>query len=108
MKKLIFFLLFFVIACSGNKTNKDSAKMQMNMSKIKMVSYKFKVDGVQDSVISDSIWKMIFKLQGIDNLVISKADSTVIFRIDPNQVSVEALKAEIASRGGKIINTLSH
>jgi hypothetical protein len=107
MKKLFIFLLFLVIACGGNKTKKDSVKLDMNTQNAKLVSYKFKVDGLQDTVISDSIWKMIFKVQGIDNLVISKADSTVIFRIDPNLVSAEALKAGITERGGKIINTLS-
>jgi hypothetical protein len=106
MKKSIFFLLFLIIACSGNKTNKKSVNLQMDMQNANLVTYKFKVDGLQDTLISDSIWKMIFKFPGIDNLVISKTDSSVIFKIEPKLISAEALKAEITKRGGKIINTL--
>jgi hypothetical protein len=106
MKKSIVFILFLVIACSGNKTNKKAVSLDMNGQNANLVTYKYKVDGLQDTLISDSIWKMIFKLPGIDNLVISKADSSVIFKIEPNLISAEAIKAEIIKRGGKIISTL--
>jgi hypothetical protein len=106
MKKTFIILLFFVIACSGNKSDKGTSKVTMDLQKTNLVNYRFKIDGLQDSIISDSIWKMIFKVQGIDKLVISKSDSTVTFTIDPKLVSNEAIKAEITKRGGKIINTL--
>lgn len=106
MKKSIILLLFLGLACHGNKSDKGSAQALMTVQNAKLVNYVFKIDGLQDSVISDSIWRMIFKVPGIDKLVISKADSTVIFSIDPKLVSNEALKAEITRRGGKIINTL--
>lgn len=106
MKNIAIILLLFVLACGGNKSNKGTTKVPMNMENANLVNYKYKIDGLQDSIISDSIWKMIFKVQGIDKLIISKADSTVTFSIDPKLVSNDAIKAEIIRRGGKIINTL--
>jgi hypothetical protein len=106
MKKIFILLFFFLMACIGNKSNKESKIIPETQQDAGLVTFKFKVDGIQDSIIADSIWRMIFTVQGIDKLVISKVDSTIIFSIDPKLTSNKALKAEITRRGGKIINTL--
>ena len=69
MKKLwILLTLSLMVACgtSGTKKVVDTTTGK------NLVNYKFKVDGLQDSALSDTIWKMIFQVKGIDKLIISK------------------------------------
>ena len=103
MKRIGILLVMAIVmlACSGNK---QKTKQPVNTApESGFVSYKYKVDGVQDSVIADSVWKMIFIINGIDKLVISRADCTVVFTVDPELVSSDSLKNEIGRRGGEIL-----
>lgn len=104
MKQLgiILALLIAIIACTGNKKKTPQPEDQVPQSNL--VSYKYKVAGVQDSIIADSVWKMIFRVNGIDKLVISRADCTVVFTVDPELVTGDSLKREIGRRGGVILN----
>lgn len=104
MKQLgiILIVLIAIFACSGNK--KKSAPAESAVRETGFVSFKYKVDGLQDSIIADSVWKMIFKIEGIDKLVISRADCTVVFTVDPELVSSDSLKNEIGRRGGEVLN----
>ncbi len=98
---ILLVLAIVISACSGNKQKKTQPADMAPESGF--VSYKYKVDGVQDSVIADSVWKMIFIINGIDKLVISRADCTVVFSVDPELVSSDSLKNEIGRRGGEIL-----
>lgn len=104
MKQLgiLMVLVIALIACSGNR--KKTPQPENTAPESNLVSYKFKVAGVQDTLIADSIWKMIFRTDGIDKLVISRADCTVVFTVDPELVNDDSLKIEIARRGGEVLN----
>jgi len=104
MKKyfIVFLIAASAIACTVNKKDKTSGDVVKEDNG--MVSYRFVVDGLNDSVTADSIWKIIFQVEGVDKLIISKDDSTTIITVDPALVSNELLRREIEKRGGQILN----
>jgi hypothetical protein len=104
MKKFVIILMFFLAACSGNKTEKVEIRKPISVQKDGLQTFLFKVDGLQDSIVSDSIWKMILQLQGVEKLIILKKDSTVAFTVNPKNQNGEALAVEIEKRGGKVLN----
>lgn len=107
MKKFWFILSFAVLmaTCTGNKKDKskgeDAIQVEQNNG---FVTYKFKVDGLQDSVISDSIWRIIFQMEGVDKLILSRDDSVAVFTVDPELVSNQLIRDEISKRGGVVLN----
>jgi hypothetical protein len=106
MRKLVFilFIAIWAIACNGKKNNQP-VENQMTTDQDKgLVTYKYKVVGLQDSLVSDSIWKIIFQLNGVDKLILSKNDSSAVFTVDPILVSNDSLKSEITRRGGVVID----
>ena len=101
MKKLwILLALSLAVAC-GISGSKKVIEMKTGKN---LVNYKFKVDGLQDSTLSDTIWKMIFQVKGIDKLIISKTDSSVLFSVNDSLLNQQKLMTEIEKRGGKILN----
>ena len=106
MKKSLFVLavVLFVVACTGSKKDQKASEDMSLESTTEFVTYKFKVDGLQDSIVSDSIWRIIFQVEGIDKLVLSRDDSLAIFTIDPKLVDKTVLEKEIASRGGVLLD----
>jgi len=100
--------MFALAACGGNKTQKETEtaapRKPIAVQKDGMETFLFKVNGLQDSIVSDSIWKMIFQLQGVEKLVISKSDSSAAFTVNPKNLNGEMLAAEIEKRGGKVLN----
>ncbi len=107
MKKFWIFisLVLLVVACSGNRKDKSSGEEAIPVEQDnEMVTYKFKVGGLQDSVISDSIWRIIFQVEGIDKLVLSRDDSVAVFTVDPELVSNQLIRDEITRRGGVLLN----
>lgn len=103
--KRIFLLLFTAIlitGCSNSGSSSESAPEEA--PEISLVSYEFKVDGIQDQAISDSIFYLHFKLQGIDKMIISKKDSTVVITVDPEKLNRDALATAIEDQGGVILN----
>lgn len=103
MKQLgiILIVVITLIACSGNK--KKTSQPDEAVTGSELVSYRYKVVGLQDSITADSVWKMIFRVDGIDKLVISRADCTVVFTVDPELVTNDSLKREIGRRGGEVL-----
>jgi|WetSurMetagenome_2_1015567.scaffolds.fasta_scaffold1592694_1 hypothetical protein len=105
MKKLFSLLLLttWLVACTGKK-EKATPEVPMTTGQDKgLVTYSFKVNGLQDSVVSDSIWRIIFQVQGVDKLILSKNDSSAVFTVDPKLVTSELLKTEITRRGGFVL-----
>jgi hypothetical protein len=102
MKKLfyILFIAIWAIACTGKKTENNTAADQA----AEMVTYKYKVSGLQDSIIADSVWRIIFQVEGVDKLIISKSDCTASFTVDPKLVDSELLVKEITKKGGVVLN----
>jgi len=104
MKITALFLLIFLVLTSCNR-NVETKRKPIAVQKDGKETYLFKVDGIQDSIISDSIWKMVFKFKDdIDKMLISIPDSSVIITIDPKNMDAEKLAAEIENRGGKVLN----
>jgi PBP1b-binding outer membrane lipoprotein LpoB len=105
MKKLavIFSITLFIVACSTNKKDSETNDNKTPEVDKNLVTYKYKVVGLQDSIVSDSIWRIIFQVDGIDKLVLSKDDSMAVFTVDPELVDESELEQEIASRGGVVL-----
>jgi ethanolamine transporter EutH len=106
MKKYLVFLIFIIIqvGCKKSSSNMKDANTTIE----KFTVYKYKVVGLNDSIISDSIWKMIFKIEGIDELVIDKVDSLVTVKINKTNVDEKRISDEIQLRGGKIIEQIKY
>jgi hypothetical protein len=103
MKKILVLLIIIAIHASCKNVSKDNTAAEVIDS---FTVYKFKVSGLNDSIVSDSIWKMIFKIDGIDELVINKADSLVKVRISTENADKNLISGEIERRGGKIIEII--
>ena len=101
---LIIGLAFIIAACTGKKKEKPAEEAVTIELDAGLVTYKYKVAGLQDTIISDSIWRIIFQVDGIDKLVLSRDDSIVVFTVDPELVSNELLRNEITLRGGILLN----
>jgi len=103
MKKLgiLFLALALVLASSCKK--RTSQTETVVSEKEGLVTYRYKVVGLEDSVISDSIWRMIFQLEGIEKMILSQDDSTAVFTVEPELINNELLMAEIENRGGILI-----
>jgi len=104
MKKIVVILMFVLAACGGNKTETVAPRKPVAVQADGMETYLFKVNGLQDSVISDSIWKMIFQLEGVEKMVLSKSDSSAVFTVNPKNLNGEMLASEIIKRGGLLLN----
>ena len=104
MKKLgLIFIAFGLILASSCK-QKTKQSEPIIQEKEGLVSYKYKVVGLEDSIISDSIWRIIFQVEGIEKMILSQDDSTALFTVEPDLVSNELLIEEIEKRGGKLVD----
>jgi hypothetical protein len=104
MKSGIIIFGIFIIVCGACKSGNKKPWKTMIKEKDGKETYFYKVDGLQDSIVSDSIWKIIFQFQGVDKLVLSKSDSSAVFTIDPKSINGDAIAKEITKRGGKLLN----
>lgn len=64
----------------------------------------FKVIGLNDSLIADSVWRIAFK-PGIESVYLSVSDSTVSIKADKEITSPSEIKKEIMRRGVEIIES---
>lgn len=106
MKKFWILIGFIILlgACSGNKKDKSNEETVPATQNSGLITYKFKVEGLQDSIVSDSIWRIIFQVEGVDKLVLSRDDSVAVFTVDPKLVSNQLIRDEISKRGGVVLN----
>lgn len=103
MKYLYFFVILLItIACGGGSetSSGDTSLLKETPNNV----YAFKTIGLNDSIVADSIWKMIFTTEGIEQLVIQKDDSMVVISTSGNKITRNQLKLEITARGGVIID----
>jgi hypothetical protein len=105
MKYAIIVLLSFLLFGCKNNTNKESVTDNAQADS-KFTIYKFKIIGLNDTIVSDSIWKMIFKVDGVEELSLNKGDSTVFLKVETEKVSRDEITSEIIARGGKILKTV--
>jgi ribosomal protein S8E len=101
---VILTLSFALFACKSNTNNKISDDNTQSADKYAI--YKYKIVGLNDTIISDSIWKMIFKVEGVEELSLNKVDSSLIIKVETAKVSRELVSSEIIARGGEIIQIL--
>jgi len=105
MKKIVIVLMVLAAFASCKVTSKDNAASGETLEvREGIVTYRFKVAGLNDSLVNDSIWKIIFQVEGVSESVISDKDSTAVFTVDPALVSNELLRREIEKRGGRLLN----
>jgi hypothetical protein len=102
MKKLFFLasILAILFSCK-NLTEKKSESATKDF-----IVYKFKVADLNNTAISDSIWKMIFKVPGIEELNIDKVDSLVVIKIEADKADKNQIASEIEKRGGKVLRVI--
>ncbi len=98
-----FLVVAFVLLSCGNQPKKESPQPE-SADMPALVSYQFKVDGIQDEAIKDSIFHLHFRIEGIDEMVISSRDCTVVFTVDPDLLNKEGLRKAIEMQGGKVLN----
>ena len=105
MKKptLLLFLVLFILACNHKSVNRND---EPAATKPDLTEYKYKVSGVTDPEISDSIWKMMFKVPGIEEMYIDKKDTTLSVKVDAGKISSEQIVKEVELRGGRVLKTL--
>ena len=105
MKKILLPIVVLIIACSSWQCKqKDTPQVNTSiLSEENAELIKLKVIGLDDKVIADSIWRMIFTINGIDQISITQSDSTVAFRVDKNLVKANVLMQEVEHRGGKVV-----
>ncbi|MBA7522088.1 hypothetical protein ES705_14201 [subsurface metagenome] len=104
MKKLgiVIILIASLFSCSGDKRGKSKEPITIEMNNL--VTYKYKLAGLQDTVIFKSINKIIFQVDGVEKMIVSQNDSLAVFTVDPELVSNALLREEIEKRGGKLLN----
>lgn len=102
MKKnlLLFSITLILFAISCKPAVKESTTEE---NSIPLSEYYFKVLRLNDSIVADSIWKMIFSVEGIEQMSILLNDSIVYIKADTTIVKVEMLEREIVNRGGIIL-----
>lgn len=103
MKKLGLIIIAFGLLLVSSCKQKTSQSETIFQEKEGLVSYKYKIIGLEDSIISDSIWRIIFQVEGIEKMILSQDDSTAVFTVEPDLVSNELLMEEIEKRGGRLV-----
>ena len=89
-----------LLACN-NKTEK--MEQTTETEKETNVLY-YKVSNLSDSLVADSIWKMIFTFESIDQLILQKEDSLVIIKGSISEKPIEDFRTEILTRGGVVVD----
>ena len=99
MKKLVFLMLLIsMVACkiSSEKAKEDS---DIPLGQYEYVKYVYKVEGLEDSLKADSLWRLIFHIPGIDQIIVSKEDSIVSVVFEPDSISLKNLAGAIEKTG---------
>lgn len=91
---IILFALVIYSACKSSTTEKENLEGAESQTYI----HKFKVVNLSDSIVADSIWKLIFTVESIEQLSLSREDSLVIIKSTSPEKT--ALKNRIINRGG--------
>ncbi|MCG8698937.1 MAG: hypothetical protein MI922_12860 [Bacteroidales bacterium] len=102
MNKLLLSLTIFVsvlvlVGCkSNNSTKTEDAQEEI----INFKTYHYKVQNLSDTVIADSIWRMIFKMnEGIDQISIQ--DTMVIVKVNTDVYEEKEIRDEMIKRGAQ-------
>ena len=105
MKKLIFVFVVvgLIAACTGMNKEETPADESAVENTQELITFKYEIDGLQDSIISDSIWRIIFQVEGIDKLVLSREEQVAVFTVDTSLLSDSQLREEITRRGGVLV-----
>jgi len=90
--------ILFLFSC---KSGSDNSSEQKNVSGIE--TYVFEVESLQDSLLVDTLSKMIFTTPGIEQMLIRKIEKQIIIQAHVDEVSEDELKQELVDRGA-IIN----
>ncbi len=106
MKKylIISLIVFAAIACKNQKSEPIVPEGQMDSN---LVMLKYKVIGLNDSLIADSVLKMQFKLQAIEKIYFNKKDSIIIVHVNKSQIEPSEICAEIKNRGLQIVEKMN-
>lgn len=100
-KFLLGIVLLLLIASCKKQSNSESTTVASDTSNLQV--FEFRVSGMEDSLVADSLWKMIFTIEGIDQIILQKEDSLLLVRCS-SELSEDLLEAEIQRRGASLIN----
>jgi hypothetical protein len=105
MKNLALILFFTAALLACNRSSIDSGNSpDPAEEQATLVSYKYKVADLGNSAVADSIFRLHFSLEGIDKMIISESDCTVVFTVDAQLLNDKKLREAVASQGGIIVN----
>lgn len=104
MKHIVYCLVAFAfIACTNKNTNKQQTHSGQEQQ-YQEVAYK--VAGLNDSIVSDSVWKLVFKYTEIDQMLSNPADSMLTLKVNANFDGFGELEQDIQARGLEILEKL--
>lgn len=101
-----FWILLFAIVIFSCKRKPDTT--QNNSDVPEVTTYSYKVAGLSDSIVADSVWKIMFVYSGVEQLVLDNKDSLLVFTVSSSFDDLAELEEEIEKRGAKILEKLNN
>lgn len=96
---LVFMILLF--AC---KSSPEQSAVYMEATE--EITYSFKVEGLNDSIVAESVGKIIFVFPGIEEIVVDKTDALISVKYKVETLEIDQIKEELEKRGVKILKVI--
>lgn len=96
-------LIFILLLPACKSTPEQSA---VTMESTEEVTYSFKVAGLDHSVISDSVSKIIFMFPDLEEMTVDKTDSVISIKYKIESLDIEQFKKELENRGVEILHVI--
>lgn len=96
----IFWIILFALVLVSCKQNNDAPKST------ELITHSYKVGGLNDSIIADSVWKIMFVYPEIEQLAIDNKDSMLVLTVNSTFNEIAKLENEIEKRGAKILEKI--
>ncbi len=100
----VFWTLIFAIALFSCKQKNDTPKLEANMAEF--ITHTYKLDGLNDSIISDSVWKIMFVYPEIEQLAMDNKDSMLVLTVSSTFNDIAKIENEIEKRGARILEKI--
>ena len=102
MKTLLSLMLLMLFFACKNTSEQNVEKQELTED----VTYSFKVNGLNDSLVSDSVSKIIFMFPGLEEMTVDRTDSIISIRYKLESIEIEQFKEELENRGVEILQVI--